>query len=70
MSKSESSTMLGYEDKLWQAADKLRINNGVDSALEKAESSSLNSMFPVTIASVQSLSQINRLNIIYFIRKA
>ena len=24
MSKSESSTMLGYEDKLWQAADKLR----------------------------------------------
>lgn len=47
---------------LEQAADKLRINNGVDSALEKAESSSLNSMFPVTIASVQSLSQINRLN--------
>ncbi len=24
MSKNESSTMLGYEDKLWQAADKLR----------------------------------------------
>ena len=24
MSKSESSTILGYEDKLWQAADKLR----------------------------------------------
>ena len=24
MAKKESSTMLGYEDKLWQAADKLR----------------------------------------------
>ena len=24
MSKNESNTILGYEDKLWQAADKLR----------------------------------------------
>lgn len=47
---------------LEQAADKLKRNNGVDSALEKAESSSLNSIFPVTVASVQSLSQVSRLN--------
>lgn len=47
---------------LEQAADKLKRNNGVDSALEKAESSSLNSIFHVTVASVQSLSQVSRLN--------
>ncbi|NLV84127.1 MAG: DEAD/DEAH box helicase family protein [Spirochaetales bacterium] len=46
---------------LTQAADKLRDACGIDSALEKAESSSLGSLFPVTVGSVQSLAQPKRL---------
>lgn len=46
---------------LTQAADKLRDACGIDSALEKAESSSLGSLFPVTVGSIQSLAQPKRL---------
>ena len=46
---------------LEQAADKLRKSTGIESVLEKAESSSLGSMFPVTVGSVQSLMQPKRL---------
>ena len=44
-----------------QAADKLQDACGLDSVLEKAESSSLGSDVPVTIGSVQSLAQPKRL---------
>lgn len=44
-----------------QAADKLREASGLDSVLEKAESSSLGSILPVTVGSVQSLAQEKRL---------
>ena len=44
-----------------QAADKLREASGLDSVLEKAESSSLGSFLPVTVGSVQSLAQEKRL---------
>lgn len=47
---------------LEQAADKLKRMTGIDSALEKADSSSLGSFFPVTVGSVQSLSQPRRLD--------
>lgn len=46
---------------LTQAADKLKAVTGMDSALEKAESTSLGSFFPVTVGSVQSLAQEKRL---------
>lgn len=46
---------------LTQAADKLKAACSIDSALEKAESTSLGSLFPVTVGSVQSLSQPKRL---------
>lgn len=46
---------------LTQAADKLKAASGLDSVLEKAESSSLGSFIPVTIGSVQSLAQEKRL---------
>ena len=46
---------------LEQAADKLKAASGIDSVLEKAESTSLGSMFPVTVGSVQSLAQAKRL---------
>ena len=46
---------------LEQAADKLKAASGIDSVLEKAESSSLGSIFPVTVGSVQSLAQEKRL---------
>ncbi|MCD8021495.1 MAG: DEAD/DEAH box helicase [Lachnospiraceae bacterium] len=46
---------------LTQAADKLRTASGLDSVLEKAESSSLGSFIPVTVGSVQSLAQEKRL---------
>ena len=42
---------------LTQAADKLRDACGIESALEKAESTSLGSSLPVTVGSVQSLAQ-------------
>ena len=44
-----------------QAADKLQDACGLDSVLEKAESSSLGSNVPVTVGSVQSLAQPKRL---------
>lgn len=44
-----------------QAADKLREASGLDSVLEKAESTSLGSFLPVTVGSVQSLAQEKRL---------
>lgn len=44
-----------------QAADKLRKATGIESALEKAETSALGSTLPVTVASVQSLAQPRRL---------
>lgn len=46
---------------LQQAADKLKESSGLDSVLEKAESSALGSFMPVTVGSVQSLSQPKRL---------
>lgn len=46
---------------LSQAADKLKVASGLDSVLEKAESSSLGSNASVTIGSVQSLAQEKRL---------
>lgn len=46
---------------LIQAADKLKAASGLESVLEKAESSSLGSFIPVTIGSVQSLAQEKRL---------
>lgn len=44
-----------------QAADKIKAATGMESALEKAESSCLGSFFPVTVGSVQTLSRPNRL---------
>ena len=44
-----------------QAADKIKQVTGMESALEKAESSCLGSLFPVTVGSVQTLSRPNRL---------
>lgn len=46
---------------LTQAANKLKEASGLDSVLEKAESTSLGSLFPVTVGSVQSLAQERRL---------
>lgn len=46
---------------LTQAADKLKSATGLDSVLEKAESTSLGSFVPVTVGSVQSLCQEKRL---------
>ncbi len=46
---------------LEQAADKLRQASGIESVLEKAESSCLGSPIPVTVGSVQSLAQPARL---------
>lgn len=46
---------------LTQAADKLKESSGLDSVLEKADSSSLGSFIPVTVGSVQSLAQEKRL---------
>ena len=44
-----------------QAADKLKEASGLDSVLEKAESTCLGSFLPVTVGSVQSLAQEKRL---------
>ena len=45
-----------------QAADKLKKMTGIESSLEKADSHSLNSLFPVTVGSVQSMMQPKRLS--------
>lgn len=47
---------------LTQAADKLKAASGLDSVLEKAESSCLGSSAPVIVGSVQSLTQQRRLS--------
>lgn len=47
---------------LTQASDKLKEASGLDSVLEKAESTSLGSFVPVTVGSVQSLCQEKRLD--------
>lgn len=47
---------------LEQAAQKLKDASGLDTVLEKAESSSLGSFIPVTVGSVQSLCQPSRLS--------
>lgn len=44
-----------------QAADKLKKITGIESSLEKADSHSLSSLFPVTVGSVQSMMQPKRL---------
>ncbi len=44
-----------------QAADKLKAATGIDSVLEKADSTSLYSLMPVTVGSVQSMAQPKRL---------
>lgn len=49
------------EELLTQAADKLKSASGIDAVLEKGESHSLGSFFPVTVGSVQSLAQEKRL---------
>ncbi len=46
---------------LEQAADKLLKATGINAALEKADSTALGSLFPVTVGSVQSLTQPKRL---------
>lgn len=46
---------------LEQASEKLKATSGMDSALEKAESTSIGSSEQVTVASVQTLSQERRL---------
>jgi len=47
---------------LEQAADKLRKTTGLNSAVEKAESSCLGSWFRVVVGSVQTLMREKRLN--------
>lgn len=47
---------------LTQAADKLRMVTGIGSAIEKAEQTSLGSLFPVTVGSVQSMCRDSRLS--------
>ncbi len=44
-----------------QAADKLKVTSGLDSALEKAQSTAVGSSKKVTVASIQTLSQEKRL---------
>ena len=47
---------------LEQASDKLKKSTGLNTALEKADSTSLNSWFRVTVGSVQTLQREKRLN--------
>lgn len=47
---------------LEQASAKLKAACGIDTVLEKAESSSLGSNIPVTVGSIQSLAQVKRLD--------
>ena len=54
--------MAHREELLTQAADKIKTVTGLDSAVEKAESTSLGSVFPVTVGSVQTLCRERRLS--------
>lgn len=47
---------------LEQAADKIKKSTGLECAVEKAESSSLNSWYRITVGSVQTLMREKRLN--------
>ena len=49
------------EELLTQASNKLKELTGLDTVLEKAESSSLGSFIPVTVGSIQSMAQPKRL---------
>lgn len=62
VNKGDRVLILAHRGELLeQAADKLKEASGLDSVLEKAESSALGSFIPVTVGSVQSLSQPKRL---------
>ena len=60
--KGERVLQLAHrEELLTQASDKLKELTGLDTVLEKAESTSLGSFIPVTVGSVQSMAQPRRL---------
>lgn len=55
--------VLAHRDELIrQAADKLRMTTGLHCAVEKADERGDNSMFPVVVASVQTLRSQKRLD--------
>jgi superfamily II DNA or RNA helicase len=49
------------EELLQQASDKIRAAVNLETALEKAESTAINSLLPITVGSVQTLSRSSRL---------
>ena len=60
--KGEHVLILAHrEELLQQASDKLKMVTGLETALEKAQSSALDSDKMVVVASVQTLSKQNRL---------
>ena len=60
--KGERVLQLAHrEELLTQASDKLKVLTGLDTVLEKAESTSLGSFIPVTVGSAQSMAQPKRL---------
>ena len=60
--KGDRVLQLAHRDELLQQAmDKLKKQTGLDAALEKAGDSALQSPFPVTVGSVQSLARLPRL---------
>ena len=62
VAKGEHVLILAHrEELLQQASDKLKMVTGLETALEKAQSSALNSDKMVVVASVQTLSKRNRL---------
>lgn len=61
--KGKKALVLAHRDELLsQAADKIRNVCNLDCALEKAESRALGSLFPVTLGSIQTLSNDKRLS--------
>lgn len=63
VNKGQNVLILAHRAELLeQAADKLRKVSGLEAALEKAESSCLDSSLPVAVGSVQSLAQEKRLS--------
>ena len=62
VAKGEHVLILAHrEELLQQASDKLKMVTGLETALEKAQSSALDSDKMVVVASVQTLSKQNRL---------
>ena len=60
--RGRRSLVLAHRQELLdQAADKIKKTTGLDSAIEKAESHSAGTMFPVTVGSVQTLCRDSRL---------